>query len=322
MWLCDYCGECSRTCPRQAEPAEFMMAARRFATSRYTPTPLSQWIYSSKAFTMFFMAVVALIPLGLIAALHGPPDPAPLNLFSFLPEVWIHYVGIALGVVVGLGVLVGLVREYRLISRGISFSMTEKGNREQKDSRSGGWTRELIATVFKESLVQYRSIKCETRTTLKSWFSGRWFNHLMIFWGFVGLLVSTVLRYVAFPTGGQAVPLTDPIRLLGTVSGVLLAYGTLALIVSRLRENEISTSHTLFTDWVFLLLLFLSGLTGFILEAFDYAGVPVWTDGALMVHLDVVFELLVMAPFTKFGHALYRPLAIWISRAHGYVEPV
>jgi len=30
-------------------------------------------------------------------------------------------------------------------------------------------------------------------------------------------------------------------------------------------------------------------------------------------HLVVVFDLIVLAPFTKFAHAIYRPLAIWMN---------
>jgi hypothetical protein len=29
------------------------------------------------------------------------------------------------------------------------------------------------------------------------------------------------------------------------------------------------------------------------------------------LHLIAVFDLLITAPFTKFAHALYRPLALW-----------
>ena len=32
-WLCYYCGECSDTCPKTAEPGETMMAARRWLTT-------------------------------------------------------------------------------------------------------------------------------------------------------------------------------------------------------------------------------------------------------------------------------------------------
>src|SRR5450756_2147583 len=34
-WLCYYCGTCSETCPRDAEPGELMMATRRWLVSKY-----------------------------------------------------------------------------------------------------------------------------------------------------------------------------------------------------------------------------------------------------------------------------------------------
>jgi nitrate reductase gamma subunit len=89
--------------------------------------------------------------------------------------------------------------------------------------------------------------------------------------------------------------------------------------VSRIRKADISAEHTHFTDWIFLVLLLLAGLTGFILEGADYAGEPMLVYSALVVHLVVVFELLVMMPFSKFAHAFYRPLAIWVSRAWHYI---
>ena len=33
-WLCFYCGECSKLCPRKANPGETMMALRRYLTRR------------------------------------------------------------------------------------------------------------------------------------------------------------------------------------------------------------------------------------------------------------------------------------------------
>jgi ferredoxin len=309
MWLCDYCGECSRSCPRQAEPSEFMMAVRRFAVSNYTPTPVSRMIFSSNAFTLLFMSVMALIPIGLFATLTIPSGPQPANMFSFIPEDLIHYAGIGVGLAVGFAVLVGVTRMYRRIIVGLRLP-------GQKGPGPREWVQQLVPTVFKESLVQSRSEECKTNPTLVERLTGRWFNHMMILWGFLGLLVCTGLRFLVVPTNGNVVPLTDPVRLLGTVSGILLTYGTLAIMVERLRKSEVSTKHTLFTDWVFLVLLFLAGLSGFILEAFENGSIPWLTDYALAAHLVVVFELLILAPFTKFAHVIYRPFAIWMARAY------
>ncbi len=313
MWLCNYCGECSKTCPRQAEPAESMMAFRRLAISRYTPTPLSRKIYESRSIAVLFMALVAFVPLGLIAGLSGPIDLRSVMMFTFLPEVWIHNIGIALGVVIFGAMIFGLVRMYTMISKGIPREQREGG-------QNSGWFKELVPTVFKESLVQDRLSKCDdAAVTWRDRLRTRWFTHMAIVWGFLGLLASTMLRFVAFPTNGQTVPITDPIRLLGTISGLLLVYGASSVMMSRMRKADTSTEHTHFTDWIFLALLLFAGLTGFILEAAAYGGAPMLVYSALVVHLVVVFELLVMAPFSKFAHAFYRPLAIWVSRTRHYI---
>ena len=309
MWLCDYCGECTKTCPRQAEPSEFMMAARRYAISKYTPTPISGMMFTSKSFVLIFMAVAALLPIGFFSTISLPAGAQATNMFSFIPEAWIHYAGIAVGVAIGLALLVGVVRMYGRITSGMEAD-------GQKVPALGVWLRELVPTVFRESLVQQRSADCKTGETTEEKLTGRWFTHMTIFWGFLGLLVSTTLRFLIVPTNGAVVPLTDPVRLLGTLSGLLLSYGTLAMIVSRLRKTDVSTRSTRFTDWVFLALLFITGLSGFVLEASSYGNSGPFIDYALAAHLIVVFELLIMAPFTKFAHVIYRPFAIWMSRAY------
>ena len=48
-WLCFYCGECSKRCPRQANPGETMMALRRYLTAQYDWTGLSRLMYRSAA---------------------------------------------------------------------------------------------------------------------------------------------------------------------------------------------------------------------------------------------------------------------------------
>lgn len=312
MWLCDYCGECTKTCPRQAEPSEFMMAARRFAISKYTPTPVARLMFTSKAFALLFMAVAAIVPIGFFSTLSLPTGGEATNMFAFVPEAWIHYAGIAVGVGVFLAVLIGVLRMYRRVAEGM-----EEGG--QKRPTAGEWLGQLIPTVFKESLAQARSEECTTAASTEERMRGRWFTHMMIFWGFVGLLLSTALRYMVAPTNGAVVPLYDPVRLLGTVSGVLLAYGTLAMMMRRLGKTEISTRRTQFTDWVFLVLLFLTGVSGFVLEAASYGASVTFVDYALAAHLVVVFELLLTAPFTKFAHSVYRPAAIWMSRAYGRI---
>jgi ferredoxin len=64
-WLCYYCGECSKTCPRDANPGELMMTLRRYLTSVYDWTGFSGRLYKSfKA----HLAVVFFLFASVIAA--------------------------------------------------------------------------------------------------------------------------------------------------------------------------------------------------------------------------------------------------------------
>ena len=71
-WLCYYCGECNRDCPRGAEPAETMMATRRWLTTQYDWTGLARRLYLSEAWEIGALSVVALGIVMLFILFHGP----------------------------------------------------------------------------------------------------------------------------------------------------------------------------------------------------------------------------------------------------------
>jgi len=71
-WLCYYCGECSETCPRNADPAQLMMAARRYLTASYDWTGLSKKFYTSKVWEITAILLLSLIVLLLFIFFHGP----------------------------------------------------------------------------------------------------------------------------------------------------------------------------------------------------------------------------------------------------------
>jgi hypothetical protein len=135
-------------------------------------------------------------------------------------------------------------------------------------------------------------------------------------WGFLGLFLATALDYLlellAIRPTGTWVPLWDPIRLLGTISGIFLIYGSTVAILKRLRKEDEASAISTPSDWVFLALIWLSGMTGFVLEVSIYLPKPAaWSYWMLLAHLVVVGDLLLLAPFTKFAHAIYRPLALY-----------
>jgi nitrate reductase gamma subunit len=135
-------------------------------------------------------------------------------------------------------------------------------------------------------------------------------------WGFLGLLAATILDYGLALAGiratGTPVPIWYPVRLLGTVAGVLLVYGASMIIARRFRGTDRSVRHSTPADWTFLALIWIAGVTGFALELALYLpDAPAWGYWVFLFHVAVAMELVVLAPFMKFAHAVYRPVALF-----------
>jgi len=80
-------------------------------------------------------------------------------------------------------------------------------------------------------------------------------------------------------------------------------------IYQRLKGREPYSQFSDFADWAFIVFIFLAGCTGFLLDFLtgQYAAVIMY------IHLTLVFNLIVTAPFTKFAHAIYRTFALWLK---------
>jgi nitrate reductase gamma subunit len=316
VWLCESCGECSDTCPRDAKPSEFMIALRKYEISELGLPAFSRRLLTSRAFAASALAALSFVFLGILALIERPPDLSSVELFGFLPEAGIEIIGIAVGVVALGTALLGSLRLWRRVARA-------SPRRMQAAVAADGagplpWTR-AVAPAVVDALLQRRTQSCASEKTGANWWTSRWFVHLMVFWGFMGLLLATVLRFVLVPIHGELVPPWEPVRLLGSASGVALLYGTSVMILRRLRKADRYTSRSTFMDWAFLLLLFLAGLGGFLVELAQYADLPLGSYVLMLFHLVVVFDLLILIPFTKFAHIVYRPFALWLSRTYGYV---
>jgi nitrate reductase gamma subunit len=155
----------------------------------------------------------------------------------------------------------------------------------------------------------------------------RRFTHLTMFWGFVGLSVTTTLDYI-FNRAGNYVPLfgssLSTIRLLGNVSGVVMMIGATIAIERLIAEPKFRRARS-FSDIWFTSLLFIVGLTGFIAEYYGelaHAANPTAPPAAAFslsfsasllivipygLHIVVVTLLFVTAPFSFFIHALQVP---------------
>ena len=82
----------------------------------------------------------------------------------------------------------------------------------------------------------------------------RWISHFAIFWGFLGLAVTTTLDEIVNPAAGP-LTLLSPVRILGNVSGIIFMMGISFSLIRRIIVPSVRKNSTL-GDAVFLLLLF------------------------------------------------------------------
>lgn len=314
LWLCYNCGQCSDTCPRQAEPARFMMTARCYAITHYDILGLSTRMCCSPLFAITFSILLAVI-LGLFMYTQTQPMPTnTLKLFEFLPYKFIHDFG--LGAIFFLAI-VGLIGILRMIN-----SIARANNLSLKNFISGSkmnWLEAIWDAVVIQALAQkrYRD-DCDAKENIHGWYLSKWFVHAATMWGFLGLLAATILNYILDIVGlkptGTLVPIWYPVRLLGTLAGLLFIYGVTVLIIRRWKQSDKAHSHSRTPDWVFLVILWLAGVSGFFVEIGIYLpNPPMWVYWIFLFHVTVSMELLLLLPYSKFAHAIYRTIALYVN---------
>lgn len=314
LWSCYQCGECAETCPTQADPSEFMAAARRYAIASYDRTRIARTMYTRPVVaTLFAVLLAAFFALFMYSA-HGPQSAVSLEIFRFIPEELIHNTGIVVMVVVFAAGLLGIASMARAIGRreGVGLRDVVGSRRAVARSAAAAWS-----AIGRESLgqVQFRR-DCDADMAAVPWFRRRGFVHALVVWGFLGLLGATVLDYglalVGIKATGAPVPVWYPVRLLGTIAGFLLVYGASILVIDRARRANRSVKRSTTADWMLLGLLWVTGVTGFVLELALYLpSAPAWGYWVFLVHVAVALELVLLAPFMKLAHAVYRPVALF-----------
>jgi quinone-modifying oxidoreductase subunit QmoC len=290
-WLCYYCGDCSDTCPRQADPGETMMAARRYLTASYDWTGMARRFYTSAAWQVGVLTAVGLLVVALFALFHGPVVRTRVALNTFAPVEWVEFGDWILGGTVGLLLL---SNAWKMCRRVLGFEKVPVSL-----LLGEAWTFGVhLAT-------QKRWRDCDGQRL-------RWVRHLLLASGYVtmGLLIEVGLRW--FQTD-QVYPLWHPVRLLGYYAAAVLLYGSAAFFLERLRKREPIHRSSQASDWIFLGLLFLVAFTGLLVHIFRLMGLPLATYVTYVVHLAFAAQWIVQVPFSKWSHILYRPLAMYLT---------
>lgn len=138
----------------------------------------------------------------------------------------------------------------------------------------------------------------------------RRYAHQMIMYGFLLCFMSTAsgtIMHYGFDWQAPYGPWTPP-KLLGVPGGILLVIGTIWFAGLKLKSNrEVGDRDAFGAEMAFVLLLFLTALSGLVLYLFGAtSGAPV----LLAIHFGAVACLFMITPYSKMVHGFYRLLAL------------
>lgn len=288
VWLCHHCGECTERCPRGARPGDILNAVRSQLIRRLSfPGFMGTLVADSLGIWMLFT-----IPLFILLALaklplRVPPG-RPMEFADLFPKDRLEVLFFAISALSLLAFVMGAVRLLRAFrAQGIQGPILRDVPR-------------ALADIVRHG----RFAQCE-RQQLRYW------GHLFLFLGFVGLgLVGTVIG-IGNLAGLVTTPLpfTSPFKLFANACAVVALIGTVFLLVNRISDRE-RRQRAVYFDWVFLWTLACALLAGVSAEVFRLLQNEAWMYAVYFVHLLLVFALLLYAPYSKFAHVVYRPLAM------------
>ncbi|VAW22984.1 hypothetical protein MNBD_BACTEROID01-2381 [hydrothermal vent metagenome] len=280
-WLCYYCGECSTTCPREADPGELMMSLRRWLTSKYDWTGLSGLLYKSLTTTS-----IAFITLAAAVIWFGVAE-------QFNLEKIIHFGHyfeiIAISAVFLLILLPNIIHMWWLTLVKPKFKVSFTAYFK------------TIAELFVHMFTQKRTLGCGDNQL-------RWFEHFILVIGYLTLLFTTVFLNW-FETSSLI------IIILGYVESTIIFVVTFDFVRRRIQQKTEISKHSHPSDWFFVIWLFLMGVTAFAVRLFVDINLIEKNIWLYLVHLTVLVQwALIIVPFGKWTHFLYRSFAMYFQK--------
>ena len=281
-WECYYCGECTTNCPQTANPGELMMSLRRWLTAQYDWTGLSGLLYKSMTLTI---AAMLLIFAGVLLF---------ANSINFDLKQLLHSGHIFEMVAIGTIMLVIFVPN---LLRMWNFTILKAGVKAPAKTYVTA-----LSDLFVHMFTQKRSKDCDEDNSF------RWLEHFVLVISYLSLLFTTVF-----------------LNWFGTESIVIIVFGylvsflifvvTVDFVGSRMKKKKSLNKFSQPSDWFFVIWLLLMGVTAFLVRLFIDLNVLETNKWMYILHLTVLAQwALIIVPFGKWTHFLYRSFAMYFSK--------
>lgn len=319
VWLCHQCNDCTANCPRGAKPGD-VLAAIRNASFKANAFPgfMGTWL-SRPGYLPIVLALPAIILLMIVSIFptifsmlpHGMggifgelveefehagwanmPVGEPLKYSHFFPEMAVDVTFMTFALLSIISLSVGLNRFWKAMvaSHGVKGLM-------------GAPVPNLLyalPTIFSHK--KFRTCGEDKE---------RYYGHALVFYGFVGLLLTTTMVAGAFwlTLGKTHTPFAmgTPIKIIANISAAALVIGGLILMVKRFMNKKGTNSYY---DWVLIGLVFGLGVTGWGAQFVRQANLSGIAYQVYFLHLLFVAYLFLYLPFSKMAHLAYRTVAM------------
>jgi quinone-modifying oxidoreductase, subunit QmoC len=305
VWLCHQCNDCSTQCPRGANPGDLLKAVRKMTIQEHAWPSFLGRLVGEPSLMIAALGIPAVIVLALVFMNHGFTFPKPVHYGEYIDYLHIQVVFSA-ALVFGAVSLVLSLKNYLK-------SLDENNPVVEVTGTKKPFVAALIEAL-KEILPHSTFKECKANNI-------RYTSHLLVFWGMIGLFVTTGIvafiidiLHLAPPSRGG--PGTVPIKILGNISAAAFVLGLGIMLVRRLTASE-ETGGSSYFDWFFLFIIFGAGLTGLLTELARFGGAAAGAYLLYTVHLMFVLALLLYLPVSKFAHLGYRTVAIAWGKSVG-----
>jgi quinone-modifying oxidoreductase subunit QmoC len=312
IWLCHNCGDCSTMCPRGAKPGDVLSAVRAYAVAEYAiPKALGKAV-NNPGMLPILLAIPAIIflVLGTISNIIG------LDWLSFAPEgtaLWQHdYVNNLLVDVIMVPTFFAAIAVFALGLKRFVADMHANALLEGKTTKEKidpvGFVQALIKIV--PTVLRHQKFsECSDN-------KDRATPHMMVLFGFIGLLIVTGCFFIAEWVLHIEGPYNqiNPIKWLGNLGGIVLVIGGGLMIAHRMNKKDQVNSYK---DWYLLGLVMGLGLTGLGTELLRLGGLFGAMAVVYWLHLILVWALFAYTPFSKLAHLVYRTVAMTYQEYSG-----
>ena len=315
--LCHNCGECLYAC-QFAPPHEFginvpqtlaRIRVRSYEDHSWPPALGAAFRHHGVATALGLVAVLTLLMLGATWAMNpeGLRQPSG-DFYAVVPHgVMVSlFGGVGIFVLVALGM--GLGGFWREVQSSPAFAPARLDGRFGAAGLSVADTRHALRDALTLRHLHTTGVDCTTaEETRRPW--RRWFHHCTLY-GFMLCFASTSVAAIYHIVFGWHAPYayTSLPVLLGTIGGLGLLVGPAGLLaVRRQRDPDLGDADQKGLDEAFIVLLWLTSLTGLVLLVLRAQGAM---GVLLVIHLGAVLALFLTLPYGKFVHGIYRTAAL------------